>query len=100
MLKWIERLSNKLPDAIIYGLTSHMELVLMPGDKFGGDWAVKLFGIDNHYKVQYLMPRRDSPWLNAYVTGEFVDFDEALAMSVRAIQLSEIWPIEQIRIKN
>ena len=100
MIRWIERIEKKLPDTKIYGLTSHMHLILMPGETYKEDWAVKLIGMDNHYTVQYLMPRKDSPWLNAYVTGEFTDFDEAVAMSVRAIQLCELWPIEQLIIKN
>ena len=100
MLKWIERIEKKLPEANIYALSSHAHLVLMPGETYKEDWAVKLIGMNNHYTVQYLMPRKDSPWLNAYVTGEFTDFDEAVAMSVRAIQLCELWPIEQLRIKN
>ena len=100
MIKWIERIEKKLPDAKIYGLTSHMHLILMPGETYREDWAVKLIGMDNHYTVQYLMPRKDSPWLNAYVTGEFTDFDEAVAMSVRAIQLCELWPIEELRKRN
>lgn len=100
MIRWIKRIEKKLPDAKMYGLTSHMHLILMPGETYKDDWAVKLIGMDHHYTVQYLMPRKDSPWLNAYVTGDFTDFDEAVAMSVRAIQLCELWPIEQLRIKN
>lgn len=100
MIRWIERIEKKLPDAKIYGLTSHMQLILMPGETYREDWAVKLIGMDNHYSVQYLMPRKDSPWLNAYMTGEFTDFDEAVAMSVRAIQLCGLWPIEELRTRN
>ena len=100
MIKWIERIESTLPDATIYGLTSLMHLILMPGETAEEDWAVKLIGRDNYYTVQYLMPKKDAPWLNAYVTGEFSDFDEALAMSVRAIQLCELWPIEQLRLRN
>ena len=100
MLKWIKRIDEKLPDANIYGLTSHMHLILMPGETYQEDWAVKLMGRNNYYTVQYLMPRKDSPWLNAYITGEFQDFDEAVAMSVRAIQLCGLWPINELRLKN
>ncbi|MCB9188118.1 MAG: hypothetical protein H6599_02430 [Flavobacteriales bacterium] len=100
MLKWIERIENKLPNAVIYGLTSHMQLILMPEETYRSDWAVKLIGSNGNYTVQYLLPRKDSPWLNAYVTGEFNDFDEAVAMTVRAIQLCELWPIDQLRKQN
>lgn len=100
MIRWIERIEKKVPDAKIYGLTSHMHLILMPGETHHDEWAVKLIGMDNHYTVQYLMPRKHSPWLNAYVTGEFTDFDEAVAMSVRAIQLCNLWPVEQLRTTN
>ncbi|MEO0332801.1 MAG: hypothetical protein AAF223_14145 [Bacteroidota bacterium] len=48
MLSWIKRIEKKLPEAKIYALTSHMHLVLMPGETYIEDWAVKLIGMENH----------------------------------------------------
>lgn len=96
MLQWIKRIDESLPYATIYGLTSHMHLVLMPGETYRDDWAVRLMGTDNDYSVQYLMPKEDAPWPNAYVTGEFSDFDEAVEMSLKAIKLCGLWSAEEL----
>jgi len=100
MLLWIERLEAKLPDATIWGLTSHNHLYLMPDDTHQGEWAVKIIGFSGNYHVSYLMPRKDAPWGNAYITGEFFDFDEALAMTAKAIRCCGLWPPNDLRISK
>ncbi|GAA4276125.1 hypothetical protein GCM10022259_08490 [Aquimarina mytili] len=50
-----------------------------------------IFGSENNYRVDYLMPKKDAPWENAYITGTTMDFEKALKMSIIAIEKSGAW---------
>jgi hypothetical protein len=91
MLEWIKRIELELPDLEIWGLTSHYRLVLMSTDTFEGDWSVIIIGQQGNFKVDYLIPKENAPWTNAYVTGETTDFEEALKMSLIGIKNSGAW---------
>ena len=92
MLKWIDRLNSELPDIEIWGLTSLYRLVLMATETYEGEWSVIIFGTENNYRVDYLIPKEEnSPWQNAYITGTTTDFEEALKMSLIAIENSRAW---------
>jgi len=97
MLKWIEGIEQALPNARIYGLTSHFHLILMPGETYEGPWAVRLIGNGMDYKVSLLMSEEDAPWPGAYVSGECQTFEQALAMSLLAIRSCGYWPPEQLK---
>jgi len=86
MLKWIDLLSKKLPKLEVWGLTSLYRLVLMSSDTYESIWSVIIVGKPTHYRVQYLMPKVGAPWKNAYVIGETDSLDEAVELTVTAMQ--------------
>ncbi len=91
MLEWVKRIELEAPELKIWGLTSHYRLVLMATETYHGEWSVIIIGQKGNYRVDYLMPKEEAPWDNAYVTGETTDFEEAFKMSIIGIEKSGAW---------
>ncbi len=91
MLMWIEGIEQALPELQIWGLTSHYKLVLMATETYHGDWSVIIIGQKGNYRVDYLIPKENAPWENAYVTGETTNFEEALKMTLTGIEKCGAW---------
>ena len=63
----------------------------MATETYHGDWSVIIIGQKGNYRVDYLIPKENALWKNAYVTGETTDFEEALKMSLIGIKNCEAW---------
>ncbi|MBI2393236.1 MAG: hypothetical protein HYV09_26865 [Deltaproteobacteria bacterium] len=93
MLALIDRLRALPDDRAAWGLTSHFHLILLAEDTSNSPWLVRIVAADaTLYSVAYLMPERFAPWPNAYVTGESRSEDEAVAMILKAMEMSKGWP--------
>lgn len=91
MLMWIDQLNKRLSSIEVWGLTSLFRLVLMSSDTHKGEWSVIIVGMPTHYKVEYLMPSEGAPWRNAYISGETKSLEEAVEMTLTAMERSGSW---------
>jgi hypothetical protein len=89
MLELLGRL-RALPDQReLWGLTSHARLVLLVEDTFRSPWRVIISALGvNSYQVEYLMPDSEAPWPGALVQGEGHSVEEAVQMTLTALERS------------
>jgi len=92
MLDLITRLRTLPDERRFFGLTSLSRLCLLATDSYQSPWFVVISALDKrNYSVEYLMPERVAPWQHAYVKGVSRSEDEAVHMTVTAIERSEGW---------
>lgn len=89
MVDFIGRLRSLPDDQELWGLTSHFQLVLLDKDTFRSPWRVLISAIDaNNYWIEYLMPEGEAPWPNAYVKGNCRSAEQAVQMTLTALDRS------------
>lgn len=92
MLALIERLRASPDQKTVYGLTSHLRLCLLSKDTYASPWFVIIATLDTHnYFIEYLMPDDIAPWPRAYVKGEAQSEDDAVRMTLIAVEKSGGW---------
>ncbi|MGB0932275.1 MAG: hypothetical protein ACPGVB_15955 [Chitinophagales bacterium] len=72
MIKVLGLLNHLFPKTLLFGMTSHLRLVLMPSEPTETDdmWKVIIenIGLEDYYYIQYRLPKELEPWENAWVT--------------------------------
>ncbi|WP_116545446.1 hypothetical protein [Pontibacter virosus] len=91
MLQWIDKINQELLDTDVWGLTSHDHLILQNKDDYSSTAWVVLCATIDEYHIEYLLPKDDQPWENAYVKGATKSLNEAVEMVKIAIRSSEGW---------
>lgn len=75
-----------------YGMTHTHQLGLRAVDDQRAQEFVTIMASDAHsYFIEYLMPEDKAPWPYAWVRGDATSTEDAKAMVLRAMQLSEGW---------
>ncbi|MBW3521701.1 hypothetical protein [Chryseobacterium sp. NKUCC03_KSP] len=106
MLEILEFLNLSFKNTIIYGLTSHAQLLLFNSDK-SDDYYVSIVGYtykyDNEFVVEYVIPNDKSPWKGAMVRGVTRQFEDLKKMIIISMTESGGWkdnPELEDRFKN
>lgn len=85
MLEILEFLNLSFKNTIIYGSTSHAQLLLFNSDK-SDDYYVSIVGYtykyDNEFVVEYVIPSDKSPWEGAIVRGVTRQFEDLKKMII------------------
>ena len=92
MLELIARLRAAPRELTIWGLTSHWRLCLLAENTPASPWYVITAALDHmNYYIEYLMPRELAPWPDARVQGEARSVEQAVQMTMIAIDLCGGW---------
>jgi hypothetical protein len=85
MLELIQSLRT-IKGPVVWAMTSHATLNLLPGDDFRLPTLVSINCIGEWFDLTYRMPLAQAPWPNAYVTGRALDVERAGEMIVYGLQ--------------
>ncbi|ROH99612.1 hypothetical protein [Chryseobacterium daecheongense] len=99
MLKVLEILNRIFKETDIYGLTSHTTLLLLSKDDNELEWFVAINGFENRFCIEYIIPKKDSPWENATIKGQTTSLDLFEEMIIISMYKSEGW-IDNIELKK
>lgn len=94
MISLIQRLRALPDERQVYGLTSERTLCLLALDTQSAPCLVKVHAVSkrmNMYFIDYLMPQRNAPWPQAYITGTANSEDEAVEMILIGMDKSGGW---------
>lgn len=91
MLKVLEILNRIFKETDIYGLTSHATLLLLSKDDDEMEWFVAINGFGNIFCIEYIIPKKDSPWENATIKGQTTLLDSFEEMIIISMYKSEGW---------
>ena len=82
-----------LPDnRIVYALTSHFRLCLLPKDTGAPPWPVVVSALcDHEYYVNSRMPENLAPWRAAHIAGTAHSAEEAARWVIIAMEKSGAW---------
>lgn len=91
MLSILAIINNTFKETNIYGLTSHYHLVLLSKDTYDSDWFVRILASKNNFHIEYLLPKDDSPWPYAMVTGTSVDMTDFKKYLIIVMKKCSAW---------
>lgn len=89
MNEFLDLLEKTSSPLVVYGLTSHEDLVFQPSDEYSPPWLVIVsIRQEQVFEVRYRLPMQSAPWPNAYVVGEAKGPKEAVDRVLVAMRLS------------
>lgn len=92
MIKIIKFINKSFKDTLIYGLTSHLRLVLLTENDTAAKWHIIVATIgDGEFHIEYKIPDRISPWPNGRLIGSTKNFEEAKKYLLIAMKECEAW---------
>ncbi len=92
MRQIIKRLDAEFASTGIWGLTSHVHLLLQASSEYAAPWFVSVVCYGDQVIVEYRLPAHEAPWKDAVVRGVATDIETSIAYIRRAMIRSGGWP--------
>jgi hypothetical protein len=99
MRKIIKSLDAEFPSTHIWGLTSHVHLLLQASPDYAAPWFVSVVSYGDEITVEYRLPAVEAPWQDAVVRGVTRVVETSIAFIRTAIVRSGGWP-SSLELKN
>jgi hypothetical protein len=92
MRQIIKRLDAEFSSTDIWGLTSHVHLLLQASSEYAAPWFVSVVCYADQVVVEYRLPAHEAPWKDAVVRGVTTDVETSVAYIRSAMIRSRGWP--------
>jgi hypothetical protein len=92
MRQLIKRLDLEFPEIELWGLTSHVQLLLQASSDYGAPWFVSIVAYADEVIIEYRLPAHEAPWRDAVVRGVASDIETSISYVRSAMIRSGGWP--------
>jgi hypothetical protein len=92
MRQIVKRLDVEFPSTDIWGLTSHVHLLMQSSSEYAAPWFVSVVSYGDEIIVEYRLPAQEAPWKDAVVRGVASDVETSIAYIRKAMLRSGGWP--------
>jgi len=92
MRELIRRINESLPNTGVWGLTSHVHLLLQAAPDYAAPWFVSIVAYGDQIVIEYKLPTGLAPWKDAVVRGVTSNIETAVTFIKTAMVRSGGWP--------